>query len=53
MAIMRYMGDQSLAKNQTEVDCVYTVLVVSQMTCQSSCQHFFFQSNRTATDIPN
>ena len=29
MAIMRYMGDHALAKNQTEVDCVYTVLVVS------------------------
>ena len=27
LAIMRYMGDHPLAKNQTEVDCVYTVLV--------------------------
>lgn len=35
MAIMRYMGDQPLAKNQTEVDCVYAVLVVSVDTLQS------------------
>lgn len=29
ISIMRYMGDHPMAKSQTEVDCVYTVLVVS------------------------
>lgn len=28
ISIMRYMGDHPMAKGQTEVDCVYTVLVV-------------------------
>lgn len=28
-AIMRYMGDLAMVKNQNEVDCVYTILVVS------------------------
>ncbi|GBM19264.1 Unconventional myosin-XV [Araneus ventricosus] len=27
IAIMRYMGDYPMTKNQTEVDCVYTILV--------------------------
>ena len=29
LAIMRYMGDLSMLKNQNEVDCVYTILLVS------------------------
>ncbi|XP_064478725.1 unconventional myosin-XV-like isoform X2 [Ornithodoros turicata] len=27
LAVMRYMGDYPLAKNQSEVDCVYSILV--------------------------
>lgn len=28
-SIMRYMGDLPMQKSQNEVDCVYTILVVS------------------------
>ena len=31
VAIMRYMGDYPLAKGQSEVDCVYTILVVRKI----------------------
>lgn len=29
---MRYMGDLPMLKNQNEVDCVYTILLVSWLS---------------------
>ena len=29
LSIQRYMGDQPMAKDMSEVDCVYTILMVS------------------------
>ena len=57
LAIMRYMGDHPMAKNQTEVDCVYTVLVVScaENPCLLSCFDVvtFSFFHRTVIDILN
>ena len=30
LSIQRYMGDQPMAKDMAEVDCVYTILMVSR-----------------------
>ena len=32
LSIQRYMGDQPMAKDMAEVDCVYTILMVSGRT---------------------
>ena len=37
LSIMKYMGDYPMAKGQSEVDCVYTILMVNRL--------FFVQFN--------
>ena len=37
LSIMKYMGDYPMAKGQSEVDCVYTILMVSVKTFLAYC----------------
>lgn len=40
LSIMKYMGDYPMAKGQTEVDCVYTILMVRSFPLGVALLHF-------------
>ena len=42
LSIMKYMGDYPMAKGQSEVDCVYTILMVRMLFSPPSIQKFHF-----------
>lgn len=53
---MRYMGDYLTNKNQTEVDCVYAILVVScvrKTSLSNVLTASYITNDRAAISFPN
>lgn len=50
LSIMKYMGDYPMAKGQTEVDCVYTILMVRRYT--SKCHSLLSFTLEFLTELP-